>query len=99
MPNPEPSLSRKLVQDAGCRWAAGVLLATERILVPERGARLGNFGVTDVSERETWVTVTEWMQTWGPKVIIPVDNPRGADNSVYAARILWEKPNREWNQH
>ena len=76
-----------------------VIRATERILVPERGARLGNFGVTDVSDRETWVTVTEWMQTWGPKVIIPIDNPRGANNSVYAARILWEKPNREWDQH
>ena len=74
-----------------------IIRATERILVPERGARLGNFGVTDVSDRETWVTVTEWMQTWGP--IIPVDNPRGANNSVYAARILWEKPNRDWDKH
>jgi len=33
------------------------------------------------------------MQTWGPNYIMPVDNPRGADNSVYAARIEWEKPN------
>jgi hypothetical protein len=76
-----------------------VVRATERILVPQRGARLGNFGVTEVSENETWVTVTEWMQTWGPKTVIPVDNPRGADNSVYAARILWQKPNLTWNQH
>lgn len=60
-----------------------VLRDTERVLVPERGARLGNFGVTEVSPRETWVTVAEWMQ--------PVGCERyGSDNSVYAARILWE---------
>jgi hypothetical protein len=70
-----------------------VVRNSERVLVPERGARLGNFGVVDVSPRETWVTVAEWMQTWGPKVIIPKDNPRGADNSVYVARIKWDRPN------
>jgi hypothetical protein len=73
-----------------------IIRRTERILVPERGARLGNFGVVDVNERETWVTVAEWMQTWGPNVVIPSDNSYGADNSVYAARIIWEKPNRDW---
>lgn len=76
-----------------------VIRSTERILVPERGARLGNFAVTDVNERETWVTVAEWMQTWGPNVVIPPDNKYGADNSVYVARILWDKPNSSWNQH
>ena len=76
-----------------------VIRSTERVLVPERGARLGNFAVTDVSEHETWVTVAEWMQTWGPNVVIPPDNKHGADNSVYAARILWDKPNADWNRH
>lgn len=64
--------------------------ATETILVPERGARLGNFAVCEVDAHETWVTVAEWMQTHSPHVIIPVDNPFGADNSVYAARIRWK---------
>lgn len=63
---------------------------TERILVPERGARLGNFGVCEVSENETWVTVAEWMQKNGPDIVIKPDNKQGADNSVYAARILWK---------
>ncbi len=63
---------------------------TERILVPERGARLGNFGVCEVSENETWVTVAEWMQKNGPDIVIKPDNKYGADNSVYAARILWQ---------
>ena len=69
-----------------------VLRATERILVPERGARLGNFGVTEVNENETWVTVAEWMQTWGPNVVMPVNNKYGSNNSVYVARILWKTP-------
>lgn len=75
------------------RWA------TEQVLIPERGARYGNFGITEVSENETWVTETEWMQTWKQaSIIIPVDNPYGAKNRVYAARILWNKPNTSWNQ-
>lgn len=73
-----------------------VIRATERVLVPERGARLGNFGVLNVSADETWVSVAEWMQTWSPQTIIPPDNPRGADNSVYVARIQWKKANRNW---
>jgi len=72
-----------------------VIRSTERVLVPERGARLGNFAVTEVSPRETWVTVSEWMQTWGPN---PYDyticQKYGSDNSVFASRILWERPNR-----
>ncbi len=35
---------------------------SEMIIVPERGARLGNFGVTPVSDSESWVIVSEWMQ-------------------------------------
>jgi hypothetical protein len=68
--------------------------STERILVRERGARLGNFGVTTVSPDETWVTVTEWMQTWGPNYIMPVKNKYGADNSIFVAKIRWNRPNK-----
>jgi hypothetical protein len=59
-----------------------VIRETEQILVPERGARLGNFGVTDVSENETWVTVSEWMQPKGVE-------KHGSDGSVFVARIHW----------
>jgi hypothetical protein len=76
-----------------------VIRATERVLIPEHGARYGNFGVTEISPNETWVTETEWMQIWKqPSIVIPVDNPYGAKNRVYAARILWEKPNTTWDQ-
>jgi lysophospholipase L1-like esterase len=64
---------------------------SECILVPERGARLGNFAVTEVSDNETWVTVAEWMQTWSPNIVLPTNNAFGSDNSVYAARILWKR--------
>jgi hypothetical protein len=75
-----------------------VLRHTERVLVPEHGARLGNFGVTEISAHETWVTVAEWMQTWGPNVVIPPGDPRGADNRVFVARLLWSRPNRDWDR-
>lgn len=75
-----------------------VIRATEQVLVPERGARLGNFGVTEVNEKETWVTVTEWMQTWGPNFVMKPGNRYGADNTLYAARIVWKKPNKDWNK-
>ncbi|MDF2837162.1 MAG: hypothetical protein K0Q63_2802 [Paenibacillus sp.] len=42
-----------------------LIRASERILVPERGARLCNFEVVNVNERDTWVTVAEWMQNGG----------------------------------
>ena len=64
-----------------------VMRETEQILVPERGARLGNFGVTDISPEETWVTVSEWMQPKGVEKY-------GSDGSVFVARIHWKKPNR-----
>ena len=74
--------------------AVHVIRETEQVLVPQRGARLGNFGVVDVSPKETWVTVTEWMQTWGPDYVLPVDNPHGADNSIHVAKLKWASPNR-----
>ena len=64
-----------------------VVRATERILVPQRGARLGNFGVCDVSPEETWVTAAEWMQPRGVE-------KHGSDNSIFIAKIRWDRPNR-----
>ncbi len=63
-----------------------VLRSTERVLVPERGARLGNFGVCDVTPNETWVTAAEWMQPRGVE-------RHGSDNSIFVARIRWNRPN------
>ncbi len=68
-----------------------VLRATERELVPNKGAQLGNFAVVDVSERETWVTTSEGMAPGNPAEY-------GANGRVYAARIIWGKPNLTWNR-
>ncbi len=69
-----------------------VMRATERELVPNKGAQLGNFAVVDVSERETWVTTSEGMKPGNPAA-------SGANGRVYAARIVWEKPNAAWDKH
>ena len=71
--------------------------ATEQILIPEKGCRYGNFGVCDVNEHETWIVETEWMQRPPEEPVIPVKNRWGAEARVYAARILWSKPNRIWD--
>jgi len=68
-----------------------VLRDTEVIVVPERGARLGNFGVTRVAPHESWTTVTEWMQTGPPD---PHDSTvcerYGSDNSVFVAKLRFD---------
>ena len=62
-----------------------VLRETEQALVPNRGARLGNFSVCNVSRRETWVLVAEWMQPAGCEQY-------GSDNTIWIARIMWSDP-------
>ena len=62
-----------------------VIRATERVLVPERGAELGNFGAAAITDRESWVTVAEGVWEDGAR-------RRGAKGAVFAARILWEGP-------
>jgi len=74
-----------------------VIRASEQVLVPEKGARLGNFGVTQFSKNETWITATEWMQTIGPKYNDPEKLMKlGANNRVWVAKLKWKKPNGEF---
>lgn len=70
-----------------------IIRSTEQILVPEKGARLGNFGVTEISENETWVTAAEWMQGPGPNYHDPKPLvARGADNRIWVAKVKWNPP-------
>ncbi|MEA3207051.1 MAG: hypothetical protein QOE70_108 [Chthoniobacter sp.] len=62
-----------------------VLRATERILIPESGADLGNFGILDVSPEETWVITSESS--------LPKDREQ-EPNRVLLARIIWSQPNK-----
>ncbi len=65
-----------------------VIRESEQILVPERGARLGNFGVTWISGNESWVVVSEWMQNKGSDWHDGrVCEKYGSDNSVFVAKI------------
>ena len=44
-----------------------LIRSTEIITIPERGARLGNFGCMQINENEAWIVAAEWMQTKGPR--------------------------------
>jgi hypothetical protein len=72
-----------------------VIRETERVLVPEYGAQLGNFGVCDASPHETWVVTTEGMHGAAQDPYdIHLTEARGARNRIWLARIQWAEPNR-----
>jgi hypothetical protein len=56
-----------------------IIRATEQILVPENHAMLGNSGVCQISERETWLTVAEGGVSRGKR--------QGENNKVILAKI------------
>ena len=61
--------------------------------VHARGAHVGNFLVTKISEDETWVVVAEWMRTKEPdQSDFTVCKRYGSDNSIFVARILFDRP-------
>ncbi len=64
-----------------------LLRRTERVVVPERGAELGNFGATAISPDESWVTVSEGM-------FMKDSRTRGARGATFVARIRWSRPNQ-----
>ena len=63
-----------------------VMRTTEAVLIPERGATLGNFGAAAINEQESWITVGEGV--WDDAI-----RARGAKGALYAARVHWETPN------
>ena len=62
-----------------------VLRHTEKIVVPERGARLGNFGVIQINENKAIITVTEWMQFYTGDAHICAKH--GSDNSLFVTVV------------
>jgi hypothetical protein len=72
-----------------------VLRSTERELVPNHGAQLGNFGTVNASKHESWVITSEHMQGDAKKPLdLLLTEKRGANARVYLARIRWDAPNR-----
>jgi len=67
-----------------------VLRESEQILIPQRGARLGNFGVAQVSDSESWVVDTEWMQGSAANPFDPTYCEKwGSDNSIFLAKVTF----------
>ena len=61
---------------------------SERILVPELGARLGNFNVCRIDDDTSLVITCEWMQGWeGPEGC----KKYGSNNRVWVARVQSKK--------
>lgn len=62
-----------------------VIKRSEREIMPNRGARLGNFGIANVHPNLTVVSAAERVS--------PDQVKKGFDNTVYVAKILWNQPN------
>jgi hypothetical protein len=63
-----------------------VIRRTETIVVPERGAEMGNFGACAIDARESWITVSEGL-------FMKDSRARGAEGATFVARIRWATPN------
>ena len=67
-----------------------VIGESERVAVIERGARLGNFGVSHITADESWIVAAEWMQPVGCE-------EHGSDNTIWSARVRWETPDEAFD--
>lgn len=63
-----------------------VIRSTEKVLMPERGVMLGNFGASAITRNESWVTDAEFMVGAKP-------HERGADGTVWFSRVIWSSEN------
>ncbi len=59
----------------------GIVKQTEIVVVEQRGARLGNFGVCSINENTALVIASEWMQPAGCEKY-------GSNNAVWISKIL-----------
>lgn len=67
-----------------------IVRETERVVVPNRGVPLGNFGAAVVTPDETWISVGENMWPYDGKL----NTARGAKGAILIARIKWREPNQ-----
>ena len=58
-----------------------VVRQSEKVLLPERGVMLGNFGAASITPGESWVTDAEFIHGTEP-------HPRGADGTVWLGRVM-----------
>ena len=78
-----PVFMARFDEERGC-----LMRDTEVILVPELGARLGNFNTYRANPKESWLITAEWMQNdplgWDACAAY------GSDNSIWWAKVKWE---------
>jgi hypothetical protein len=65
-----------------------VIRATEKVVLPERGAQMGNFGAAEIQPGQWWITVGEYVYPWRTANRTKPD-PRGGDGSVLLGRLCW----------
>ena len=58
----------------------GFAAESETIIVPQRGTRLGNFGVTQFADGSAAIMAAEWMQPAGCEKY-------GSDNSIFFVTV------------
>lgn len=63
-----------------------IMRATERILLPQRGVMLGNFGASNITPDESWVTDSEF-------IVNGQRHPGGADGTTWVGKVKWSKVN------
>jgi hypothetical protein len=71
-----------------------VIRSTEKIVLPERGVMLGNFGASAITPNESWVTDAEFISRLVDPEAGKRPHPRGANGTVWLGRVRWSKPNR-----
>ena len=65
-----------------------LIRSTEQVVVPNRGARLGNFGCQSLDEKHAVVFAAEWMQTLEPNYNDWKNCMKyGSDNSIFISHI------------
>jgi len=69
-----------------------VIRSTEKVVLPERGAMLGNFGAASITPLESWVTDAEFISRLVDPQAGSRPHPRGADGTVWLGRIRWSRP-------
>lgn len=64
-----------------------IIRETEKVLIPESGAPLGNFGASAIDEKESWVTDSEFMYPlWNEQA-----RKRGACGRTFLVRVIWSQ--------
>ncbi len=61
-----------------------VIRSTEKIVLPERGVMLGNFGASNITAGESWITDSEF-------IVNGQAHPRGADGTTWVGKVKWAK--------